>query len=107
MGTERMDNGAMATDPDCPDTPRTGSEPRTGPGTDPASAETDPSGVPFSELDPTILRTQRTSLKWTRFSADVLPLFVAEMDFTLSPQVQQAVISRVLASDTGYLDGPG
>ncbi len=71
------------------------------------AVDRDPSGVPFAELDPALLRTQRTSLKWTRFSADVLPLFVAEMDFTLAPQVQQAIISRVLASDTGYLDGPG
>ena len=74
---------------------------------DAAQATTDPGGVPFAELDPSLLRMQRTSLKWTRFPADVLPLFVAEMDFTLSPKVQQAIISRVLASDTGYLDGPG
>ncbi|MGK0714895.1 MalY/PatB family protein [Leucobacter sp. W1153] len=97
----------MAPESDSPDAPRVVATGGTGPQADPSSAETDPSGVPFSELTPAILRTQRTSLKWTRFSADILPLFVAEMDFTLSPQVQQAVISRVLASDTGYLDGPG
>lgn len=68
---------------------------------------TDPGGVPFTELDPALLRTQRTSLKWTRYPADVLPLFVAEMDFAVAPVVQQALIDRVLASDTGYLDGPG
>lgn len=68
---------------------------------------TDPGGVPFAELDPALLRTQRTSLKWTRYPADVLPLFVAEMDFAVAPVVQQALIDRVLASDTGYLDGPG
>jgi cystathionine beta-lyase len=68
---------------------------------------TDPGGVPFAELDPALLRAQRTSLKWTRYPADVLPLFVAEMDFTVAPVVQQALIDRVLASDTGYLDGPG
>ncbi|QBE48688.1 MalY/PatB family protein [Leucobacter triazinivorans] len=68
---------------------------------------TDPGGVPFTELDPALLRTRRTSLKWTRYPADVLPLFVAEMDFAVAPVVQQALIDRVLASDTGYLDGPG
>ncbi|RGE19853.1 MalY/PatB family protein [Leucobacter sp. wl10] len=68
---------------------------------------TDPGGVPFAELDPALLRTQRTSLKWTRYPEDVLPLFVAEMDFAVAPVVQQALIGRVLASDTGYLDGPG
>lgn len=68
---------------------------------------TDPSGVPFADLDPDLLRAQRTSLKWTRYSEDVLPLFVAEMDFTLAPVIQQTLIERVQASDVGYLDGPG
>lgn len=81
----------MANDPDCV----------------PLDGTHDPSGVPFTDLDPARLRTERTSLKWTRFPADVLPLFVAEMDFTLSPKIQQSLIQRVLASDTGYLDGPG
>lgn len=68
---------------------------------------TDPAGVPFSALDPALLRTQRTSLKWTRYPADVLPLFVAEMDFTIAPEIQEAIIARVAASDIGYLDSPG
>ena len=68
---------------------------------------TDPSGVPFTELDPALLRTQRTSLKWTRYPEDVLPLFVAEMDFTLAPVIQRTLIERIEASDIGYLDGPG
>ena len=68
---------------------------------------TDPSGVPFTELDPALLRTQRTSLKWTRYPEDVLPLFVAEMDFTLAPVIQRTLIERIQASDIGYLDGPG
>lgn len=36
----------------------------------------------------------------------MLPLFVAEMDYPLAEPVQQAVIGRVLASDTGYIAGP-
>lgn len=71
------------------------------------AACTDPSGVPFAELDPALLRAERTSLKWTRYPADVLPLFVAEMDFTLAPEVKRALIERIEASDLGYLDGPG
>lgn len=63
--------------------------------------------MPFTELDPELLRAQRTSLKWTRFPADVLPLFVAEMDFAVAPEIREAIIARVEASDTGYLDGPG
>lgn len=67
----------------------------------------DPAGVPFSQLDPALLRTQRTSIKWTRFPEDVLPLFVAEMDFTLAPAIRETLIERVEASDTGYLDSAG
>ena len=51
-------------------------------------------------LDP--LRS-RTSEKWQTFPPDVLPLFVAEMDYPLAPVVAQAMIERVTASDTGYV----
>ncbi|WP_245907415.1 MalY/PatB family protein [Leucobacter massiliensis] len=68
---------------------------------------TDPGGVPFAELDPALLRRERTSLKWTRYPAGVLPLFVAEMDFAVAPAIQRTLIERIRASDTGYLDGPG
>ncbi|MBX9243791.1 aminotransferase class I/II-fold pyridoxal phosphate-dependent enzyme [Actinotalea ferrariae] len=53
-----------------------------------------------------VLRT-RTSEKWTAFGPDVLPLFVAEMDYPLAPPVARAIIERVEASDTGYVHGPG
>ncbi|WP_336660700.1 MalY/PatB family protein [Leucobacter sp. USHLN153] len=72
-----------------------------------ATATTDPGGVPFAALTPEALRRERTSIKWTRYPDDVLPLFVAEMDYAIAPEVQQAIIERVRASDTGYLDGPG
>ena len=48
----------------------------------------------------------RTSYKWRTYPEDVLPLFVAEMDYPLAEPVQQAIIARVLASDTGYVAGP-
>lgn len=73
----------------------------------PTAPVVDPGGVPFALLDPALLRTQRTSIKWTRFPADVLPLFVAEMDFTLAPAIRETLIERVVASDTGYLDSAG
>lgn len=58
------------------------------------------------EAEPlSVLRT-RTSYKWQTYPADVLPLFVAEMDYPLAEPVQQAIIDRVLASDTGYVAGP-
>lgn len=68
---------------------------------------TDPSGTPFAALDPALLRGERTSLKWTRFPADVLPMFVAEMDFTVAPEIKRTLIERIENSDIGYLDSPG
>ncbi len=49
----------------------------------------------------------RTSVKWTAFPADVLPLFIAEMDYPLAPVVASAMIERIAASDTGYASAPG
>ncbi len=49
----------------------------------------------------------RTSEKWVEYPPDVLPLFVAEMDYPLAEPVQAAIIDRVRASDTGYVSGPG
>ncbi|WP_239451823.1 MalY/PatB family protein [Frondihabitans sp. PAMC 28766] len=61
-----------------------------------------------TEPDPVgYIRTARTSIKWTRYAPDVLPLFVAEMDFGIAPGISEALINRVRSSDLGYLDGPG
>jgi cystathionine beta-lyase len=61
-----------------------------------------------TDIDPVgELRGVRTSIKWTRYAPDVLPLFVAEMDFGVAPAIQDALIERVRSSDLGYLDGPG
>jgi cystathionine beta-lyase len=47
------------------------------------------------------LRT-RTSEKWREYSADVLPLFVAEMDFALAEPIAEALTAAIRRSDTGY-----
>lgn len=44
----------------------------------------------------------RTSLKWRRYPADVLPLWVAEMDVAVHPAVLDAVGAALAAGDTGY-----
>ena len=54
-----------------------------------------------------ILRLERSSLKWTRYPEDVLPLFVAEMDWPVSERIREAVIQKVAASDLGYIDSAG
>lgn len=69
-------------------------------------AGVDPSGTPWADLDPQRLAASRTSVKWTRFP-DALPMFVAEMDFPLAPEIRRTLIERIEASDTGYLDAPG
>lgn len=45
---------------------------------------------------------RRTSLKWNVHAADVLPLWVAEMDVALPPAVRGAVIAALDDGDTGY-----
>jgi len=50
---------------------------------------------------------RRTSAKWRTYPQDVLPLFVAEMDYPLAPPVSRAMIERIEASDVGYVSGPG
>jgi cystathionine beta-lyase len=44
----------------------------------------------------------RRSAKWRFFDEDVLPAFVAEMDFPLAPPVKIALAEAVELDDTGY-----
>jgi len=55
----------------------------------------------FDQLSLTELRRRR-SYKWLAFPADVLPAFVAEMDFMLAPPVEAAVAEAIAIGDTGY-----
>ncbi|MDR1512855.1 MAG: aminotransferase class I/II-fold pyridoxal phosphate-dependent enzyme [Propionibacteriaceae bacterium] len=45
---------------------------------------------------------RRRSMKWRRHPPDVLPLWVAEMDCYLSPNVQRAIQEALLIGDFGY-----
>jgi cystathionine beta-lyase len=44
----------------------------------------------------------RRSEKWRRYPADVLPAWVAELDFPLAPAVRAALLDAVEHDDTGY-----
>jgi len=45
---------------------------------------------------------RRRSAKWARYEADVLPAWVAEMDFPLAPPVKRALAEAVELDDCGY-----
>jgi cystathionine beta-lyase len=45
---------------------------------------------------------QRRSVKWSRFDPDVLPAWVAEMDFPLAPPVKDALREAIERDDAGY-----
>jgi cystathionine beta-lyase len=45
---------------------------------------------------------KRTSHKWRTYPSDVLPAFVAEMDFDIAEPIKAAVRARLDAGDTGY-----
>jgi len=50
---------------------------------------------------------RRTSAKWRHYPADVLPLFVAEMDVPLAEPVARALTEAIAMGDTGYPSGNG
>ena len=45
---------------------------------------------------------RRSSTKWRTYGSDVLPLFVAETDFSLAPLITSALRTAVELGDTGY-----
>ena len=45
---------------------------------------------------------RRSSSKWTRFDPDVLPAWIAEMDFALAPSIQKRLAEAIELGDTGY-----
>jgi cysteine-S-conjugate beta-lyase len=61
---------------------------------------------PLEELSVEQLR-ERSSMKWRAHPADVLPLWVAEMDVRLAPTVADAIHRAVDIGDTGYPYGRG
>ncbi|MEU6131853.1 aminotransferase class I/II-fold pyridoxal phosphate-dependent enzyme [Saccharopolyspora sp. NPDC047091] len=58
----------------------------------------------MTEADPMWTLRRRSSEKWRTHDPDVLPMFVAEMDFPLAPPIKSALLAAVEAGDTGYVD---
>ena len=61
------------------------------------AGETDP----FDDVSLELLRSRR-SAKWTRYEPDVLPAFVAEMDFALALPIREVLQTAIARDDTGY-----
>ncbi|MFN8522847.1 MAG: PatB family C-S lyase [Chloroflexota bacterium] len=49
----------------------------------------------------------RRGTKWHRYPADVLPAWVADMDFAVPDSIQKAILDTVESRDYGYGVGPG
>jgi cysteine-S-conjugate beta-lyase len=60
----------------------------------------------FEDLDLNRLRRRRSE-KWQLYAADVLPAFIAEMDYDLAEPVAAALRSAVDLSDCGYAGPAG
>jgi cystathionine beta-lyase len=52
--------------------------------------------TPLAELK------KRSSSKWRRFTPDVLPMHVAEMDYDIAENIKQLLLEKVSNSDLGY-----
>jgi cystathionine beta-lyase len=61
---------------------------------------------PFDGITESQLRI-RQSAKWKVYPDDVLPLWVAEMDYPLASPIKQAVKAAIDADDAGYADPRG
>ncbi|CAN5585929.1 aminotransferase class I/II-fold pyridoxal phosphate-dependent enzyme [soil metagenome] len=58
------------------------------------------------EAEPLDRLRQRTSAKWKLFPPNVLPLFVAEMDYPLAPTVVRRLHRSIELNDSGYVASP-
>src|SRR5579875_405180 len=62
--------------------------------------------VTVTDLSLDELRLRRSE-KWLRYGPDVLPAWVAEMDFDLAPAVREVLLDAVRRGDTGYASPDG
>jgi bifunctional pyridoxal-dependent enzyme with beta-cystathionase and maltose regulon repressor activities len=60
--------------------------------------------VAVVRADPLEVLRRRTSEKWGTYPAEVLPMFVAEMDFPLAPAIKAALHEAIECGDTGYVN---
>jgi cystathionine beta-lyase len=61
---------------------------------------------PFDATDEAALR-RRTSAKWALYPPDVLPAWVAEMDYPLAEPIERALREAIARGDAGYASAVG
>ena len=61
----------------------------------------------MTQAHPLDVLRRRGSEKWAQYPDDVLPLFVAEMDYPLAPAITAALREAVERGDTGYVHSSG
>jgi cystathionine beta-lyase len=61
---------------------------------------------PFDAIDEAALR-RRQSAKWALYPSDVLPAWVAEMDYPLAEPIERALRDAIARGDAGYASGAG
>ena len=59
------------------------------------------SSAPLTALPIDLLR-ERTSTKWRTYPPEVIPMFVAEMDYPLAPAITRTLTRAIELGDTGY-----
>jgi cystathionine beta-lyase len=58
-------------------------------------------GANFFDLPEAALRSRRNS-KWNSYGPDILPAFVAEMDFSVAEPIREAMLRTIETGDYGY-----
>lgn len=57
----------------------------------------------MTKADPIEVLRERSCEKWLRYPEQVLPMFVAEMDYPLAPAIRDALHRAIDRGDTGYV----
>lgn len=60
----------------------------------------------FDDLDITRLRT-KDAMKWKKYPDDVLPLWVADMDFPIADEIKEAMVAYMDTDNFGYAEYEG
>ena len=56
----------------------------------------------FDFFDEPLNRAQSDSIKWRQFPRDIIPLWIADMDFRVSPEITDALVRRAQEGCFGY-----